>query len=330
MVALITGASGFIGSQLALRLANQGIKVVGLYRSNLLPELEQHPNVTLYKGDITQPDTLVAPMKEATVVYHTAALATNWAKDPSLFDRINVEGTRNVLEAAQQHGIQRVVYTSTAAVIGPQQGTDPVNESLVRQMPLFLDYERTKTEAEKLANDFVAKGLEIVTVLPTRVYGPGPENKSNVGTFITRQYLRGKMRFLPGDGQSIGNYVHIEDIVEGHVLAMEKGVSGERYLLGGENASLPQFFEVVAGASGRKFSMFNIPLPILIGVGYGMQAYTAITGKAPLYLPNDIRRYSYNWGVSSEKAMRELGYNPRPMKVGLPQTVEWLLKKGVV
>lgn len=330
MVALITGASGFIGSQLALRLANDGTRVLALYRSNRHPDLENHPNIELFKGDITRPETLEAPMQKATVVFHTAALATNWAKDPSTFDLINIEGTRNVLNAAQKHGIKRVVYTSTAAVIGPQQTEDSVSEDTLRKMPVFLAYERTKMAAEKLANEFLAQGLEIVTVLPTRVYGPGPENKSNLGTFIIRQYLLGKMRFLPGDGQSIGNYVHIEDVVGGHVLAMEKGTSGERYLLGGENASLPQYFKYVAEDTDRNFWMVNVPLPIVLGLAYIFQAWTYITKTPPLFLPPDIRRYTLHWGVSIEKAKRELGYSPRTLREGLAQTVKWLFETGKV
>ena len=111
MVALITGASGFIGSQLALRLANEGTRVVGLYRSNRHPELEKHPNIELFKAEITQPETLEAAIQQATVVYHTAALATNWAKDPTTFDRINVEGTRNVLDLAVKHGTRMAAAT---------------------------------------------------------------------------------------------------------------------------------------------------------------------------------------------------------------------------
>lgn len=327
MVAFVTGASGFIGSQLALKLANQGHQVVGLYRSNKLPELDAHPNISLFKGDITAPDTLQAPMQQADVVFHTAALATNWAKDPSQFDRINVQGTKNVLEAALANNVKRVVYTSTAAVIGPQQGADSVTESTHRVMPLFLDYERTKTEAEQLVPIFAQRGLEIITVMPTRVYGPGPENKSNVGTYITRQYLRGKIRFLPGKGDSIGNYVHIEDVIDGHLRAMEHGTPGSRYLIGGENATLVQFFDVVAKVSGRKFSQLNLPLGLLIGIGYAMKAWTSITRMPPLFLPNDIKRYSHQWGVNCTKAQQELGYAPRSLEVGLADTVQWLVNQ---
>ena len=109
---------------------------------------------------------------------------------------------------------------------------------------------------------------------------------------------------------------------------MEKGAIGNRYLIGGENAPFDHFFKIVAEVSGRKFRLFRMPLAVLIAVGYGMAAYTALTGRAPLYLPNDIRRYNHQWGASSQKAISELGYQPRSLQEGLRQTVDWLIAQG--
>ena len=213
----ITGATGFIGNRLAHRLADSGCQVVALARTPKKAASLQHPNIQVIIGSLEDEQALQKGMENADFVYHLAAHASLWAPDDA-FERINIEGTINVLNAALQQGIKRVVVTSTAGVIGPALD-GPVTEETKRVVDFFNDYERTKYEAELIVKEYVAQeGLDAVMVNPTRVYGPGQLNESNAVTKLIKQYAEGRWRFLPGDGTTIGNYVFIDDVVQGHIL----------------------------------------------------------------------------------------------------------------
>jgi farnesol dehydrogenase len=156
------------------------------------------------------------------------------------------------------------------------------------------------------------------------VYGPGLLSDSNGVTKMVKMYLDGKFRLLPGDGNSIGNYVFIDDVVEGHVLAMQRGRAGERYILGGGNASFNDFFRVLAGLTGQQVRMFKVPLPVMHLVARFMEMRANLTGTPPVLTPPWVKRYSYNWELSSEKAQAELGYAPMSFERGLVDTMKWL------
>jgi nucleoside-diphosphate-sugar epimerase len=129
---------------------------------------------------------------------------------------------------------------------------------------------------------------------------------------------------MPGDGKRTGSYVHVEDVVNGHILAMQKGRTGERYILGGENASYNKFFKTLGNVTGKKLRLYNLPVPLMMLAGHAMMLRTKLTGKAPLLTPIWVKKYFYDWSLSSEKAERELGYTYRPLEEGLRQTVEWI------
>ncbi|MBI5915273.1 MAG: SDR family oxidoreductase [Bacteroidetes bacterium] len=328
MKILITGATGYIGTKLSKRLAGEGHTVHALYRSeSKTGELTHVPGIVLKKGDLLDPHSLEHAVQDCEAVFHVAAFAKPWDKDPQTFYNYNVQGALNVFEAARQGGARRIVFTSTAGTISPSDGTAS-HESTPRRTDYFTDYDRSKAQAEATAASFTAQGMDIVTVNPSRVYGPGLLSDSNGVTRMVKMYLEGKFRLLPGDGNSIGNYVFIDDVVQGHVLAMQQGRAGERYILGGGNASFNDFFRILSGLSGKEVRMFKIPLPVMHVAARFMEMRANLTGTPPVLTPPWVRRYGYHWELSSEKAQAELGYAPSPLEHGLAETVKWLRQGG--
>ncbi len=323
MKVFVSGATGFIGIQLVKRLVSEGATVHALYRSESKADLIRQANVVLFKGDILDKASLVRALKGCEEAYHTAAFAGVWAKDPALVVRLNVDGAMNVIEAAGSQGIKRVVVTSTAGILGPSENK-AVDEDSPAPNSFFTDYEASKFRLEQELLGRRDTSPEVVIVNPTRVFGPGYLSESNGLTKMIKQYVEGSWRLIPGDGNSSGNYVFVEDVVSGHLLAMKKGKPGERYVLGGENISYNQFFFFVREASGVRKRLFKIPLWAMLTAAGIMQGISRITGQAPLIVPNLTRKFNHNWIVSSDKAIRELGYDPRKAQKGIQQTVQWI------
>ncbi|MCC6727277.1 MAG: SDR family oxidoreductase [Saprospiraceae bacterium] len=322
---LITGATGYIGTQLTKRLVAEGNTVHALYRSeSKTTELKNLQNVILKKGDLLDKPSLDAAVAGCDAVFHVAAFAKPWDKDPRTFYEYNLEGAVNVFEAAQRAGVRRIVFTSTAGTMNPSQPGKPSIEDAPRLMDYFTDYDRSKGQAEEAAKRMSGNGMDIVIVNPSRVYGPGLLSDSNGVTRMVRMYLDGKFRLLPGDGNSIGNYVFIDDVVEGHLLAMQKGRAGQRYIIGGANASFNEFFSVLAALSGKKQRMIKVPLPVMNIAGHLMEWRAKLTGTPPVLTPPWVKRFHYNWELSIEKAKKELGYEPLSLEQGLAKTVKWL------
>jgi len=319
----ITGATGYIGNILARRLAEEGNIVHALCRNTNVTVLD-HPNIRIFPGDIMDQTSLRAAMNGCDQVYHLAAFARVWAKDPNAFYRFNVEGTKNVLDAARGLGIQNIVFTSTCGTLGPS-GKFPVREEDERMGKPFTDYELSKTQAEQLCREYCNKhNLRIVIVNPPRVYGPGLITESNAVTRLVRLYMAGKWKIMPADGKRTGSYVYIDDVVNGHILAMQKGRGGERYNLGGVNASYIEFFDTLARVTGKKNVLYRLPVSVMLVAGQTLLSYSKLTGKPPLLTPPWIRKYYYDWSINSEKAQRELGYSFISLEDGLRKTVEWL------
>lgn len=324
---LITGSTGYIGTQLAKRLTGDGHHVNALFRSEAKAgELQNLPGLTLCQGDLFDKESLQRAAKGCDAVFHVAAFAKPWDKDPQTFYRYNVEGAVNVFEAAKKAGAKRVVFTSTAGVISPSRGNKPSDEDTPRKLDYFTEYERSKAQAEEEAVKFTQNGLEVVTVNPTRVYGPGLLSDSNGVTRMIKMYIKGKFRILPGDGTSIGNYAYIDDVVAGHLLAMEKGKPGERYILGGENVSFNEFFNLLSDLTGKSVKMYKMPIPVMNLAARFMEVRANLTGKPPLLTPPWVKKYLYNWELSSAKAIGELGYAPLSLELGMSKTVDWILR----
>src|SRR5215813_265298 len=222
----ITGATGYVGNILAYRLANDGHTIHALCRTANKKNLLNHSNIKIFEGDITDVTSIENALNGCQEVYHLAAYARVWAKDPNIFSQLNVEGTKNVLDAAKKFGVKNIVFTSTGGVLGPSNGR-PVQEDDERYGNVFNEYEDTKTRAEELCREYCNNyNMRIVIVNPPRIYGPGIESQSNAVTKLIKLYMKGKWKILPGDGKRTGSYVYIDDVVNGHVLAMENGRAG--------------------------------------------------------------------------------------------------------
>jgi len=323
MKIFVSGSTGFIGIQLVKRLAGMGNVVHALYRSESKAELIRIKGVRFFRGDILDEDRLLSAMEGCELAYHTAAFAGVWSKDPGLVYRLNIDGSLNVIGAAGKSGIRRMVVTSTAGVLGPSEKI-AVDEFSPVPGSFFTPYEESKFLLEKKLLKHPSANPEVVVVNPTRVYGPGYLSESNGVTRMIKQYMEGRWKFIPGDGNSCGNYVYVEDVVTGHLLAMDKGKPGERYVLGGENISYNQLFQYIREASGIEKSLFKIPLWLMLTVAGVMKTVSGITRKPPLIVPGLVRKFNHNWIVSSARAISELGYNPMDARSGIKRTIDWI------
>jgi nucleoside-diphosphate-sugar epimerase len=327
MNVFVTGATGFVGRNITLKLASEGYLVHALYRDINKTKGLEHQNIKLFKGDILLKESLYAGMKDCDVVFHTAAFVSVWTKDPTDIESLNVNGTVNVFETALDLSVKRIIYTSTAGVFGPS-GNGMTDEKQPYPFTFFNRYEETKARIEQtIIPRYIASGLEIVTLNPTRIYGPGPLSDANSLSKIFKLHLEGKIGLLPSDGKSIGNYAFIDDVAQGHILAMKNGRSGEKYILGGENISYIDLMKTAARISGKKIKFLRIPVFVMFLISWISVFLANITGRKPLITPGFVKKFLPDWKVSSEKSKRELGYNPIGIEEGIRCTVKWLIKE---
>jgi len=324
----VTGATGFIGTKLVNELVRQGHVVHALTRSASNLDGLQHECIKCVQGDILDPGSLEKGMEGCTHVFHLAAYAKNWSKNPRVFYDHNVTGMLNVFEAAKKTGIQRVVWTSTIVTFGPTQPGTVGDETQTRITDrYYTEYEETKSIAERKALDLAAGGFPLVLVNPTRVYGPGKMTEGNSVSLMIDQYDRGLLPILLHRGINVGNYVFVDDLVRGHILAMERGRIGDRYILGGENASLKHFYELIDEVSGRHHLQFNLPPGAAMFYGRTLKFLAETFGMYPQITSGWVETFLQEWAFSCAKAERELGYTITPLKEGIRQTYIWILQQ---
>lgn len=322
----VTGARGFVGAELVIKLAKEGHKVRALTRpgSKLREDIIKYPNVEMINGDVANYGDMRNLTKGCNEGYHLAAFAKPWARNNDTFYDINVTGTINVLRAAKENGASKVVVTSSAGTFGPQNGAELITESIDQKLPHFTEYEKTKNESVIKAKGLIDAQFSVCFVSPTRVFGPGELSVSNAVTRIFKKYMDEGFRFMPGDGKTVGNYAYINDVVNGHILAMDKGLSGENYILGGENLSYREFFEEIGLATHQKRSMIGVPVGIMLFASYLMKMIADLTGKEPTITPPFIRKYLHNWGTDLSKSKNEIGYSVTPFRDALQETIAWI------
>jgi dihydroflavonol-4-reductase len=313
---LVTGASGFLGWHVARLLIERGYAVRALVRpGSHVRELA----VETVTGDLRDAQSLAAAVAGCGLVFHVAADYRLWAKDSSEIYRSNVGGTRNLLEAAERAGVRRVVYTSTVGTIGiPMCGLGD------EQTPVWLnqmagDYKRSKFQAEEAALDFARGGLDVVIVNPTAPIGDHDVKPTPTGRIVL-DFLLGRMPAFIDTGL---NVVDARDVAEGHLLALERGRSGERYILGSENLTLAQILERLAKITGRKPPRLRLPYAVAYCAGVCSTAWAEVTGVPPRVPMEGVRMARKRMWVSDGKARRELGWNPAPAETALERAVEW-------
>ena len=323
MKIFITGATGYIGQRLTARLLEDGHEVHALCRRPPEGSDFQHQGFHFHPGDLRDFDSVVKAMKGCEAVFHLAALAKVWMPNPAEFYQVNVMGTVHVLDAAVACGVGKVVFTSSAAIYGSSNGT-PVNEGDIRRLNFFTDYESSKFIAEERIQSYVRKGLDVVIVHPTKVYGPGILSESNALSQIIRRYVEGEWHIIPGNGRMIGNFAFIDDVVNGHVMALEKGVAGEKYIIGGVNTSFNDFFSRLKNLSGKAYVTFHLPQSCMMLYAWQEELRAKMFGIEPKITRPWVKKYSHHLACSSDKAVRELGYKITPLDEGFGKTLTWI------
>jgi farnesol dehydrogenase len=319
---LLTGGTGFLGKNVARALAARGHEVRALARpgSNLvgLP-----PRTEVARGDVTDAGSLRRAAEGCDAVLHMAALVKMWVPDRSRFEAVNLGGLRNALAAASGAGA-RLVYTSSFIAIGPT-GSEPADEGRIHPGTSFRnDYERTKALADAVAREAAASGQDVVMLYPGVVYGPGDLTDGNLVVKMIADHMGGRFPGIVGPGDRSWSYAFVEDVAEGHALALEKGRKGERYFLCGENVAMTGLFETLRDVAGVAPPTRHIPYAVASALGFALYAWAELTGRDPLLTHEVVNVFREHWAYSSAKAERELGYRPTPLREGLRRTVEWL------
>ncbi|MCM2257294.1 MAG: NAD-dependent epimerase/dehydratase family protein [Vicinamibacteria bacterium] len=321
MRVLLTGGTGFLGKRVAHALARRGhtLRAIARPSSN---RADLPPGVEFVPGDTTDADSLRRAALGCDAVMHMAALVKTWVPDTRRFDEVNVGGFRNALAAAKAAGA-RLVYTSSFIAIGPT-GAEPVDESRVHPGRYRNDYERTKALADTEARAAAAAGDDIVMLYPGVVYGPGDVTDGNIVVKLIVDHFAGKVPAVLGPGDRLWSYAFVEDVAEGHALALEKGRRGERYFLAGENVSMNGLFATVERLSGKAAPRWHLPFAAAEAVGLVMWLWAELTGLPPQLTHREVGVFREHWAYASDKATTELGYAPRPLEQGLRETLRWL------
>jgi dihydroflavonol-4-reductase len=277
-------------------------------------------------GDLRDPESLERAVAGCAVVYHVAADYRLWAQDPSELYRSNVEGTRNLLTAARDAGVERVVYTSTVGCIGLPRDRPGDEASEVHLEEMAGAYKRSKFQAEQVAMEFARAGLPVVIVNPTAPVGDHDFKPTPTGKIVV-DYLKGDLPAFVDTGL---NLVDVEDTAEGHLLACERGKSGERYILGCENLTLQQILARLAAISGGKAPHWRIPYAVAYAAGLASTGWANLTGHEPRAPIDAVKMARKKMFVSLDKAKRDLGFNPRPVDGALKRAVDWFRANGYV
>jgi dihydroflavonol-4-reductase len=327
---LVTGASGFIGSALTRNLLDRELEVVALVEPAVDVRNLLGLDVKQVVGDLREPGSVEKAVSGCRAVFHAAALYRFWARDPADFYAINVEGTKNVLRAAAGAGTERVVYTSTVGTLGLEHVSESVSAD-ERAHPdirhLYGSYKRSKYVAEHEVFRAAAEGLPVSLVLPTVPLGPGDRGPTPTGRIVL-DYLNGRM---PGFVDTTLNVVHVDDVAEGHVLALQKGRVGRSYILGGENLSLQQVLGELAGITGLPRARWRVPRPVALAVAGISEAIEGRVLRRHPSIPLEAARMSTStMAFDDRRARDELGYSPRPAAEALEASARWFVESGAV
>ena len=332
MAVLVTGATGFIGGNLARALAARGDDVRALVRAGANDLAIRGTSVAQVTGDLLDADSLRRAVSGCDVVYHCAAAYSFWTANPSLIYRVNVDGTRNLLDAARQAGVRRVVFTSSVSTIGlPAIGAGHPQGKLGDEgMPpdpshLIGHYKQSKYQAERLALAANDDDLEVVVVNPCAPVGKWDVKPTPTGR-IPLDFARGR---IPGYLDTGLNLVDVADVAQGHILAMEHGRPGERYILGHRNLTLREVFGMLAAITGRSAPRLRFPFWLITGLAYCDQwIESGILRRHPVIPVEGVKIARHPMYVSSQKAVGELGLPQSPVETALEKAVRWFTDHG--
>jgi dihydroflavonol-4-reductase len=326
MLAFVTGATGFLGSHVARVLADNGADMRLLVRSSSNLRNIEGLRADRALGDLRDPVSLEKAMAGCDVVFHVAADYRLWVRDPNEMYRSNVEGTRAILEAARKNGVRRVVYTSSVATIGFTRNGYPANEdSPVSLTDMIGHYKRSKFMAEQLALEAGRSGLQVVVVNPTTPVGDQDVKPTPTGRIVV-DFLKRK---FPAYVETGLNLVDVRECARGHVTALEKGKSGERYILGGENLTLKQILDKLAKITGLPSPILKLPYIFAYAAGIADEIVTGrLRGREPRATIDTVRMGAKKMFASSDKAERDLGWKIVPVESALRRAAEWFRVNG--
>jgi len=323
---LITGASGLVGAAVLRALIEAGHQTRAMVRPHSDRRNLEGLDVEIVTGDLRDKDSLKAAVAGCEALFHVAADYRLWAPNPQEIIDSNVIGTRNIMEAALEEGVSKVVYTSSVATLGLNADGTPSDEAT----PVTLDdmigaYKRSKFLAEEVVREMVAgKGLAAVIVNPAAPVGPRDIRPTPTGRMIV-QAAAGKMPAFVDTGLNI---VHVDDVARGHLLAFERGEIGERYVLGAENATLREILGEIARITDRRPPKVNLPHNLVLPIAYVAEAFARITGgPEPMVTVDGLKLSRKHMFFSIDKARRDLGYEPRPAKEALVDAIDWFKAK---
>jgi len=324
---LVTGASGFVGAAVARALLAQGRKVRVLLRPQSDRRNIDGLDVEIRLGSLENTASLAAALEGCCALYHVAADYRLWVRDEAPMMRANVEGTRLLMLAALDAGIERIVYTSSVATLGLSPGSiaDETTPSTLGDM--IGPYKRSKFLAEEAVRALIAeRQLPAVIVNPSTPVGPRDVKPTPTGRMIV-EAASGRMPAFVDTGLNI---VHVNDVAAGHLLAEERGRVGERYILGGENLSLAEILRRIAALTSRKPPSLSIPIPLIWPIALGAEAWGRVSGKEPFVTCDGLRMARKTMYFSSAKAEGALGYRARPAQQALADAVTWFRQAGMV
>jgi len=318
---LLTGATGYLGSQIARALIERKMSFRVYVRE---PRgLEFNPGdapCEIFVGDLAGPHSLETAMRGVKQVIHTAGLVKMWARDPRDFERVNVDGLQNILRAAATAGVERVIYTSSFIAMGPS--ADPAAAEGLRHAGRYANkYEETKARALDWLRDDGFREFPVLALLPGVIYGPGPETEGNLVGQMIRQYVAGKFPGLLGTGEQRWSFSYIDDVVAAHLAALDRGRTGEEYILGGDNRPLNDLFRILGEQANIRRPVRHLPFALGKMLGAVGLARANLTGRAPQLTPGVVEIFKHDWVYASAKAAKELGYRVTSLEEGLRKTL---------
>lgn len=324
---LVTGGTGFLGSSILRVLRSDGYTVRALHRpASPLGNLDL-PGLERAEGDLGDEASLDRALRGVRFLVHAAADYRLWARDPRELTAANVEGTRRLMAAARRAGVERIVYTSSVAVLRPGSAERPsAEDDGLEPHEAIGAYKRSKTEAEAVVREMARDGLPVVIVNPSTPIGPRDVKPTPTGRVIV-EAAGGRMPAFVDTGL---NLAHVDDIAHGHLLALRHGRIGERYVLGGENVPLSAMLAEIAARSGRRAPRVRLPVAAVMPVAAVAEGWARLSGRAPFVSFDALRMARHTMFFTDAKARRELGYRSRPWQEGVADALGWFRAAGMV
>ncbi len=325
MKALVTGASGFVGYSVAKTLLDAGFSVKAIVRSpsNYLSQLP----VEICFGDLLDRDSLKKALEGCDYLFHVAAHYSLWERDPQILYKVNVEGTRSLFEVASEMSIKKIVYTSSVATIKLSSDGSPVDETSIGSLENMVGhYKRSKFQAEEVAQKMASEGVPITIVNPSAPVGPFDVKPTPTGK-ITLDFLKRKMPAYVDTGLNIAP---VEDVAKGHLLALEKGKIGERYILGGKNLRLIEILQILESITKLPAPKICMPYWVAYSAGVASEMMARVFHTPPAVPLEGVRMSKKYMFFESEKAMKDLGYKKTSVEDALSRAVDWFRNNGYV